>query len=158
MGRPKKWKDGKQKSIVAESKVWEFFETNTSLDPGSALEEWIRAQVPRNQSAAEYRIVQIEKDLTILKADYDNALRELTTAYDEARAKLSVEKNLLLQRKSDDVTLLKSLWPQWRKEFPRILKPNKMWCENFEVNEWWNERGIPLTWADILNIWDDMEG
>ena len=157
MARPRIFKDAEQKYVAAEKKVWEFFDMNKGIKPGQALEEWIKAQLPRDQSAADYRIVQIEKERKTLKEDYDLQIKLLTDALNHSLKELDIEKNLLLQRKCDDEDLIHHLWPQWRKDNPLMREPNLLWVRNRDNCKWWTDHGLPLTFEELYGLWPKME-
>lgn len=154
MARPKKYLKPKNKTITAEESVFEFLESN-HVEPGKALEEWVNAQYPRNQSAAEFRLLRIEDEKKGLKVVYDLNVHRLTEEYDQHIRELDVERELLMARKKDDMVLVRKLWPEYRKQ-ALFSSPNLKWVDDIEIVPWWQEHGVPLTYSDILDLWDKM--
>ena len=158
MGRRREYSDPVVVTLRAERWVSEFFKINKQVKIGRALEEWINATKPRDMSAAEFHIKYLEEKKDREISQHKIMIDEIQLEHEDVIKDLQKKKDILLQQKAKDLNLIRKQWPEFREAYPKVKTKPIGWGGDNTIEPWWGDQGIQLTYGDIHELWDEMEG
>ena len=150
MARPKKYEKRAVTSISLDSKVLE-----DALKSGIPLNEIFMKGwsiiIPSNLSGIEYRKKQLNKKVNRINDEMEELSDKNWLLVQEIK-ELDACQDLIGKGKEEQDKKIKKLMPEFKARFEK--RPN--WDgDDVETSTWWLEKGIEISYGDLIKRWDD---